>query len=142
MSIPIETEYFLKVNKKINVVFGAALNLNLITGTNEDIITRVSVRDFSNNSKNIFTAFSNNHESINFSSEISIGIAYKAKFALIDLSFFRNNSITPDYTTGQYEFENINNVSNKTGSFLIQSNFYGLSLSVSPKKGWLKKKKR
>jgi hypothetical protein len=51
-----------------------------------------------------------------------------------------NNSIAPDYVSGQYEIYNLNNSADKVGDFIIRNNFYGLSLSVSPKKGWLKKK--
>ncbi|CAM3847895.1 hypothetical protein FLGE108171_16065 [Flavobacterium gelidilacus] len=141
ISIPIKTEYFLKLNNKLNISFGAGLNLNLITGTNEEIVTGVSVGDYDGNSKDIFFAKSNNPNSINFSSELSLGVNYKTKLALIDLSFFINSSIDPDYVSGQYEIYNLNQSSDKIGDFIIRNNFYGLSLNVSPKKGWLKRKK-
>ena len=140
ISIPIKTEYYLKLNKKINLSIGAGLNLNLITGMNETLITRISVGDSNGNYKDIFSAKSDGQNSINFSAEFSFGTQYKTKFALFDLSFFINNSIAPDYVSGQYEIYNLNNSPDKVGDFIIRNNFYGLSLSVSPKKGWLKKK--
>ena len=140
ISIPIKSEYFLKLSNKVNITFGAGLNLNLITGTNEEIITSVSVGDYDGNYKDIYFAKSDNQNNINFSSEFSIGTQYKTKFALFDLSFFVNNSIAPDYVSGQYEIYNLNNSSDKVGDFIIKNNFYGLSLNIAPKKGWLKNK--
>jgi hypothetical protein len=141
ISIPIKTEYFLKLNDKLNISFGAGLNMNLITGTNEEILTSVSVGDYDGNYKDIFFAKSNNQNNINFSSELSLGANYKTKFGLIDLSFFINSLIAPDYVSGQYEIYNLNQSPDKVGDFIIRNNFYGLSLNVSPKKGWLKNKK-
>jgi hypothetical protein len=140
ISIPFKTDYFLKMTNKINLTFGAGLNLNLITGTNEELITRVSIGDSSGNFKDVFFSKSDGQNSINFSSEFSIGAQYKTKFALFDLSLFINNSIAPDYVSGQYQIYNLENSPDKTGDFVIRNNFYGLSLAVSPKKGWLKKK--
>lgn len=142
ISIPIKTEYFLKINNKWNLVFGAGLNLNLITGTNEEFITGVSVGDSQGNYNDIFFSKSDGQNSINFSSELSIGLNYKTKFALLDLGFFVNNSIGPDYVSGQYEIYNLAQSPDKVGDFVIRNNFYGLSLSVSPKKAWLKKNKK
>lgn len=136
ISIPIKTDYYLKLNQKFNLTFGAGLNLNLITGMNEEIITSISVEG-----TDIFYSKSDSQNNINFSYELSTGIQYKSKWALLDLSFFINNSLLPDYTSGQYSIVNLNNSPAKTGNFVIQSNFYGLSLNVSPKKGWLKKKR-
>lgn len=135
ISIPIKTDYYLPLNKKINLTFGAGLNLNLITGTNETFVTSVSVGE-----KDIFFAKSDGQNSINFSTELSFGLNYKTKFALLDLSFFVNNSVSSDYVSGQYQIYNLNYSSDKVGDFVIRNNFYGLSLNVSPKKGWLKKK--
>lgn len=140
ISIPFKTEYFLKINNKLNLSFGAGLNLNLITGTNVETITRIYITDNSGNDNEIFQSYSSNNNSINFSSEISVGLNYKTKFALFDLGFFVNNSIGPDYVSGQYEIHNLTQSSDKVGDFIIRNNFYGLSLAVSPKKGWLKKK--
>jgi hypothetical protein len=135
ISIPIKTEYYFKLTKKLNLSVGTGLNLNLITGTNEELITKIAVGQ-----KDIFIAKSDSQNSINFSSEISMGLNYKTKFTLFDLSFFINNSLGPDYVTGQYKIYNLNQSADKIGDFIIRNNFYGLSLAVSPKKGWLKKK--
>ena len=141
ISIPLKTDYYLKINNKLNLSFGAGLNLNLITGMNETLVTSISVGDTDGNFIDVFFAKSDGQNNINFSSEFSIGAQYKTNFALFDLSFFVNNSIAPDYVSGQYEIYNLNESSDKVGDFIIRSNFYGLSLNISPKKGWLKKKK-
>ncbi len=140
ISIPIKADYYLNLSKKINLTFGTGFNLNLITGMNEPLITSVSVGDTNGNFKDVFFAKSEGQNSINFSSELSLGAQYKTNFALIDLSFFINNSIAPDYVSGQYQIANLENSSDKIGDFIIRNNFYGISLNVSPKKGWLKKK--
>lgn len=136
ISIPIKTDYYLKLNQKFNLTFGAGLNLNLITGASTEMLTHIYVID-----RDIYHSQSDPQNNINFSYELSTGIQYKSKWALLDLSFFINNSLFPDYTSGQYSIVNLNNSPAKTGNFVIQSNFYGLSLNVSPKKGWLKKKR-
>mgnify|MGYP003609258486 CR=1 FL=1 len=74
-----------KINNKLNLTFGVGLNLNLITGTNEEVITIISVEDSSNNYKDIFYAKSDGQNSINFSSELSIGTQYKTKNTHFDL---------------------------------------------------------
>lgn len=140
ISIPFKTDYYLKLSNKVNITFGVGLNLNLITGTNEDVITIINVGDYDGNFKDIFYSKSEGQNSMNFSSEISIGAQYKTKFALFDLSFFINNSIAPDYVSGQYQIYNLENSPDKTGDFIIRNDFYGISLNVAPKKGWLKKK--
>lgn len=140
ISIPFKTDYYLKLSNKVNVTFGVGLNLNLITGTNEDVITIINVGDYDGNFKEIFYSKSEGQNSINFASEITIGAQYKTKFALFDLSLFINNSIAADYVSGQYQIYNLENSPDKTGEFIIRNNFYGISLNVAPKKGWLKKK--
>ena len=106
---------------------------------NETLVTSVSVGDTDGNFTDVFFAKSDGQNSINFSSEFSIGTQYKTKFALFDLSLFINNSIAPDYVSGQYQISNLENSSDKIGDYIIRNNFYGLSLNIAPKKGWLKK---
>lgn len=133
IAVPIKTEYFLKMTKKVNMVFGVGLNLNLITGTNEELITGVQVSE-----KTIFKSYSSGQNSINFSYELSLGAHYKTKWALFDIAFFINNSIAPDYVTGEYEIFNLENSPDTAGKFIIRNNFYGICLNVSPEKGWLR----
>lgn len=140
ISIPFKTDYYLRLTKKINLSFGAGLSLNLITGTNEETITIVYITDNLGNENDIFNSYSSNNNSVNFSTEISIGLNYKAKFALIDVSLYTNTLVTSDYVTGEYEIYNLNQSPDKIGDFIINNMFYGLSINVSPKKGWLKKK--
>ena len=142
ISIPIKTEYFLKLNDKLNISFGAGLNLNLMTGTNEEIVTSVSVGDYDGNYKDIFFAKSNNQNNINFSSELSLGVNYKTKFALFQLEAFYNRNLIQYPATGRYFIYDLENSSDVEGDFTIDGNFYGLSLNISPKKGWLKKKSK
>lgn len=138
ISIPIKTEYYLKINKTFNISIGTGLNLNLITGMDETVITGIAVGDLNGNYKDIFYAKSEGQNSINFSTEFSIGLQCKTNFALFDLSYFVNSSIGPDYVSGQYKIFNLNQSSDKIGNFIITNNFYGISLNISPKKGWLK----
>lgn len=137
LSVPLKAEYFLKLNNKLNLSLGAGINLNVVTGTNVETSVGVSVGDINGNLNDIFSLTSEKQNNINFSSEFSIGLNYKTSFALIDLSFYMNNSLS-NYTSGQYQIYNLNQSSNKTGNYLIKSNFYGISLNVSPRKGWLK----
>lgn len=140
ISIPFKTDYYLKLTKKINLTLGVGLNLNLITGTDEETITTVYVSDGSGGVIDHFRSYSSNNSSRNFSTEVSVGLNYKAKFALIDVSLYTSNTVAPDYVTGEYEIYNLNESPGKVGDFIINNLFYGLSINVSPKKGWLKKK--
>lgn len=142
ISIPFKTDYYLKLTKKINFTVGVGLNLNLITGTDGPLIASVSVGDLNGNFKDVFYSISDGQNSINFSTELSIGLHYKAKFALIDVSLYTSNTVAPDYVTGEYEIYNLNESPDKVGKFIINNLFYGLSINVSPKKGWLKRKSK
>ena len=138
ISVPLKTECFLKVSKKLNVSLGAGLNFNFITGTNTPTVTTVSVSNSRGFSKEIFYSTSDSQNNFNVSYDLSIGANYKAGFALLDLSFFVNNSLGTNYLEGKYEIYNLTQSSDKSGSYVIKSNFYGISLTISPKKGWLK----
>lgn len=140
ISVPFKVEYYQKITPKLNLVVGSGISLNLITGTNAETITSVSVFDYNNNGKDIFYAHSSGQNSINFSTEISLGFNYKTKYALFDLSVFSNRILGPDYVSGNYKIYNLTQSPSKEGTFLIKNNFYGLSLAISPKKGWLKRK--
>jgi hypothetical protein len=137
ISIPLKTEYYFKINKKVNLTLGAGFCLNLITGMNETLVTSVSVGDTEGNYTDVFSAKSDGQNNINFSSEFSIGTHYKTRFALFDFSLFINNSIAPDYVNGQYKIYNLENSSDKIGEYIIRNNFYGISVNIIPKKGWL-----
>ena len=136
VSIPFKTEYYLKINPKINAVFGASFNLNLITGENYEINKfGVSVYDESDY-QNIFTADIKPSQNFNFSTELSIGFNYKTKYALFDISAYTTGLIAPDYGYATYTIYNLNNSPNKSGTMYFNNNFYGLSLAISPTKGW------
>lgn len=138
LSVPIKVDLYLPLTEKLNLSLGAGLNLNVITGANEPLFSSVSVGNSSNGQfKDIFYLTSDTQNSLNFSYEFSAGFNYKTNFALIDLSLYVNNSMGKEYVSGQYQFVNLNQSPNKTGEFSIRNNFYGLSLSISPKKGWL-----
>lgn len=140
LSIPMKVDYFLRINPKTNIVFSTGLNFNYITGLNEETITGVSIGYADGGSKDIFSAYSAGSNNLNLSYELSLGLNYKTNFALFDLSFYVNNTITTDYVYGSYDIYNLTMSPDKSGTFVLKSNFYGLSLSVTPKKGWLKKK--
>jgi hypothetical protein len=140
ISAPIKTDYYLKLTPKTNIVFGAGLSFNYITGLSEPTSTQIFVTDATGNDKDIFSAYSAGSNNLNLSYELSLGLNYKTNFALLDLSFYVNNTITTDYVYGNYDIYNLTVSPDKSGTFVLKSNFYGLSLSVTPKKGWLKKK--
>ena len=138
LSVPLKAEYFLKLNNKLNLSFGAGINLNIVTGTNAETSVGVSVGNSTGYFKDVFSLTSEKQNNVNFSSEFSLGLNYKTRFALIDLSFYINNMLHSNYTSGHYQIYNLNQSPDKTGNYEIKNNFYGISLSVSPKKGWLK----
>lgn len=138
-SIPIKAEYFYKINNKLNFVIGGGLNLNLYTGGGETT-THIFVESFTE-SRRISTAVTN-QEQITFSGEISFGVNYKTKFALIQLEAFYNRNLIQYPATGRYFIYDLENSADVEGDFTIDGNFYGLSLNISPKKGWLKKKSK
>ena len=138
-SIPIKAEYFYKINNKLNFVIGGGLNLNLYTGGGETT-THIFVESFTE-SRRISTAVTN-QEQITFSGEISFGVNYKTKFALFQLEAFYNRNLIQYPATGRYFIYDLENSSDVEGDFTIDGNFYGLSLNISPKKGWLKKKSK
>lgn len=139
ISIPLKSEYYLNIGKNLNVVVGAGINLNIITGASEQLVSSIGVGNSDGSqSKDIFYLSSEPQSNINISSEFSAGLNYKASFALIDLSIYMNNSMGKEYVSGKYQFVNLNQTPDKSGNFSIKSNFYGLTLTVSPKKGWLR----
>lgn len=138
-SIPIKAEYFYKINNKLNFVIGGGLNLNLYTGGGETT-THIFVESFTE-SRRISTAVTNQVQ-ITFSGEISFGVNYKTKFALFQLEAFYNRNLIQYPATGRYFIYDLENSSDVEGDFTIDGNFYGLSLNISPKKGWLKKKSK
>lgn len=125
------------INKKLNLVVGSGLNLNLFTGGGETT-THVAV-ETNTEGRRIFTAVTN-QEQITFSGELSFGINYKTKFALIQLEAFYNRNLIQHPATGRYRIYDLENSADVNGDFIIDGNFYGLSLNIAPKKGWLKKK--
>lgn len=140
-SVPLKTEYFLPIYPKFNLTFGASINLNLITGATDEIVTTVSVSN-ETTSKDIFYLNTDSQEKINFTSEISSGVQYKSKYGLIQLDFFWTMISSSSPITGRYKLYNLENSEDFEGSFTVNPFFYGLSLSISPKKGWLKRVKK
>ena len=140
ISIPFKTEYFLKINPKLNLVFGAGLGLNLFTGTDEDIFVNINVYNETDD-KVVFISKTTNQEKVTFTSEFSLGFNYLTKFALLQLELFSNGTFSSNYPVeGKYQILNLVNSPDKNGVFLISDRYNGLSLTISPKKGWLKKK--
>lgn len=136
-SIPVKAEYFLKVNENFNIVAGAGLSLDIFTGGGETV-TGVSVHS-ETEGKDIFRA-ETHQEQRTVSAEISLGANYQTKFALFQLEVLYNKNILDVAATGSYHIYNLEVSDDRQGVFVIDGNFYGLSLSISPKKGWLKKK--
>lgn len=136
-SIPLKTECFVPLTKKIDFVLGLGISLDILTGGNEDVYTSIDLTT-DTQSKTIFTSKSK-QEQRRFSGEISTGFNYKTKYALLQLEIFYNQNLLTPTITGDYVIKNLANTPDTFGSFTINSNFYGLSLSISAKKGWLKR---
>lgn len=139
VSVPIKAEYYIALNDKFNLNVGTGISVGYITGTKGEFTTSVAVGDINNNSRTVFSAYTEKQNNFNLASEFSIGLSYKADFALIDLSGFISRKLNANYVEGNYTFLNLAETEDKTSTFKIKNNFYGLSLSISPKKGWLKK---
>lgn len=138
ITIPFKTDFFLKLSNKLGLSLGAGLNLNFITGPGGATSFRVSVNDNAGNEKDIFKSYSSYNNKINLCNELSIGLNYKTKFAFFDLSYYSNRITGPNYTSGNYQIMNLVQSPDKKGGFYIDSFFHGLSLAISPKKGWLR----
>ena len=137
-SIPIKSEYFFKLDDRLNLVLGAGLNLNLFTGGGETGSYVVVEND--TEGRKIFNA-TTDQEQITFSGELSFGLNYKTSLALIQLEAFYSRNLLQHTATGRYYIYDLEKSADVNGDFIIDGNFYGLSLNVSPKKGWLKKKR-
>jgi hypothetical protein len=141
LSVPLKTEYYLKITDKINFRAGLGFNFDYITGLSEPTYTKVGVINNSEtDSKDVFFAYSEGSNNFNVTADYSLGFQYKTKFALFDLSYYTTRLLANDYVEGEYRFTNLVESPDKTGKFVIRNRFYGLSLVISPKKGWLKKK--
>jgi len=139
IAVPIKTEYLLKINDKLNIVAGAGLNFNVyLLGDREKNIGVTFVNE-QGISKNVYSSVIK-QEQIGISTDVSIGANYKTNFALFQLEAFYNKNMTNSPIAGHYKIQNLVNTPDKEGSFTVKGDFYGLSLSVLPKKGWLKKK--
>lgn len=136
-SIPMKFEYFIKVNPNINIVLGGGINLDLMTG-GDDVTTSISVFN-GTEFRDIFVA-NTEQEQITFSTEISLGLTYNFKFAMAQVDFFYNPNFGPTPATGQYVIYNLENSPTKEGMFDSNGDFYGISIAITPKKGWLRKK--
>lgn len=137
-SIPIKSECFVPLTKKIDFVLGLGISLDILTGGNEDVYTSIDLTT-DTQSKTVFTSKSK-QEQRRFSGEISTGFNYKTKYALLQLEIFYNQNLLNSTISGDYVIKNLANTPDTFGRFTINSNFYGLSLSITPKKGWLKRK--
>jgi len=137
--VPIKTEYIFRVNDRLNIVVGAGFNFNvLLLGDREKNIGASFINE-QGLDKNVLNG-TLEQEQIGVSSEISLGINYKTNFALVQLEAFYSRNMTNSPVEGRYKIQNLVNTPDKEGSFTVKGDFYGLSLSVFPKKGWLKKK--
>jgi len=138
ITLPIKTEYFLKVNDKFNIVANVGLSLNILL-LGDAKTTGVSYTNEQGFENNFFSA-TLEQKQIGVSRELSIGANYKTNFALLQLEVFYSGNMLEHSITGAYKIDNLVNTPDKTGFFDVKGDFYGLSLSVFPKKGWLKKK--
>lgn len=135
LSVPLHANYIEALNPEFNLVFGAGFDVNYIFGDNSDLRTSVTVDNIP-----VFFGQTTKQHAINLSYDLSVGAQYKTTFALYELSLFLNNSFFRPYVSGIYSFENLNSTPYKSGEYTIKNNFYGISLVMTPKKGWLEKR--
>jgi hypothetical protein len=137
----IEVEYFYPLSKKLNLVLGIGVSLDIRTGGGNDVLF-VGVNDFNTNEYKRILIIDSNEQQITGSNDISLGFNYKAKFGLIQLDFFNNSQLLSYPKTGIYQFVNLKNNQTKTGVYNVKGNYSGFSLTFSPKKGLLIKKSK
>jgi len=133
-----KTEYFYPITKKINLVAGIGVSLDLRTGGDDEILS-VDVTNTATGESNTVFASTATEEQITASVDFSIGANYKTNFGLFQLEIFSNNQLLSSPKEGNFKLHPANGESVQ-GSYTIHGNYTGLSLTFSPKKSWLKKK--
>lgn len=133
------TEYFYPLSKKLNVVIGLGISLDLRTGGGNDLLS-VAVYDYNTNEYKDILLIDSIEQQITGSADVSLGLNYKAKFGLIQFTVFNNSQLLSNPKTGVYQFSKLSNNKTSIGVYNVTGNYFGFSLSVSPKKGWLKAK--
>ncbi|WMI68160.1 hypothetical protein [Mangrovimonas sp. YM274] len=137
-SIPFKPEYFLRVNEKLNAVFGLGVNLNLTLGEDDIYMSFNLPSEGGTESNRIFNSVIET-TSITLSGELSIGINYDFDFALVQVALFYNDNLFRT-AEGWYVIENLQGIENKEGFFDVQGDYYGVSFLLTPKKSWFKRK--
>jgi len=138
LSESIKAEYFYSLSNKLNIVLGAGVSLDIRTGGGNDMLF-VGVNDFNTNEYKRILIIDSNEQQITGSTDISLGLNYKAKFGLIQFEVFNNSQLLSYPKTGIYQFVNLKNNQTKTGVYNVKGNYSGFSLTFSPKKRWIKK---
>lgn len=132
-------EYFYPLSDKLNAVLGLGISLDIRTGGGNDLLF-VGVNDYNTNEYKRILIIDSNEQQITSSADVSLGLNYKAEFGLIQLTVFNNSQLLSYPKTGVYQFVNLNNNQTKTGVYNVKGNYFGFSLTFSPKKSWYKKK--
>lgn len=135
----IGSEYFYSVSNKLNCVIGIGISLDIRTGGGQDLLF-IGVNDFNTDDYKRILIIDSNEQQITGSIDVSFGLNYKSKFGLIQFTVFNNSQLLSYPKTGVYQFVNLSNSQTKTGVYNVKGNYFGFSLSISPKKGWLKGK--
>lgn len=137
ISIPLRTEYFFKVNPKINLVAGLGISYNALTGSDKKIGATVSVTE-GNSTTSIFRAESGEYGKNIVSTELAFGVTFKSKFALFQVDYLLSTALIGEPLRGRYIFVNLNATPNTAGEFSASLSYQSFCLTISPKKGWLK----
>ena len=139
LSVPVNFDFFIPITTKWNAVVGGGCSFNFFTGYFDEELYKVIISN-ETESKDIYSAKINVNQKLTFSTQISAGFNYKAKFALIQLEAVWNKNSFSIPQDGKYTIYNLAFSPDKKGTIALRDNFYGLSLQVTPKKGWLKRK--
>jgi hypothetical protein len=144
-TIPLKTECFIPISHKVNIIaglgigFGVTTDSNIPTRTSVSVVKKIDENNYEG--KTIFVSNTNGAKK-GFESEISLGLNYKTKFALLQLELFYSQNFWQPIVTGEYSISNLEISDDKTGQLTVYNNFYGLSLSITPKKKWLVRKSK
>lgn len=145
LTIPLKADCFIPITPKINIVaglgvgFGFSTDSNIPYRTSVGVIKKIDANNYEE--KTIFISNTNGAKK-GFESEISLGLNYKSKFALLQLELFYSQNFWQPIVTGEYTIQNLTISDDKVGQLTVYNNFYGLSLSITPKKKWLVRKSK
>lgn len=139
LSEGLKVEYYYPISNKFNVLLGLGASLDIRTGGGKDLLS-IDVYDFNTNQYKTILTIDSNEQQVTGSLDISLGFNYKTKYGLIQFEVFNNSQLLSYPKIGVYKFNTSNSNSNM-GVYTAKGNYSGVSLTLTPKKGWLSRSK-